>query len=157
MHWFLQLAQLSNRCNRAPSNSRIGRSRRVTILRFRYIPHLPSTLCFSLPLYAHAVQDVFLDHSVPPEVRYLSIIQLKNGIDKYWRKTATKYARFYPPRIDTLCNNRLTSSSAIKKEEKERIKTRALQAGVVEPAPLLALHNALMIAKIMRYEFPQDW
>jgi hypothetical protein len=36
------------------------------------------------------VQDVFLDHSVPPEVRYLAIIQLKNGIDKYWRKTATK-------------------------------------------------------------------
>ncbi|RAK86197.1 importin 11 [Aspergillus costaricaensis CBS 115574] len=86
--------------------------------------------------YYTSLQDVFLDHSVPPEVRYLSIIQLKNGIDKYWRKTAT---------------------NAIKKEEKERIKTRALQAGVVEPAPLLALHNALMIAKIMRYEFPQDW
>lgn len=111
-----------------------------------------------LPLDTHTIQDVFLDHSVPPEVRYLSIIQLKNGIDKYWRKTATKYARLNPPpRIDTLCNHRLTSSSAIKKEEKERIKTRALQAGVVEPAPLLALHNALMIAKIMRYEFPQDW
>lgn len=82
------------------------------------------------------LQDVFLDHSVPPEVRYLAIIQLKNGIDKYWRKTAT---------------------NAIKKEDKEQIKTRALQAGVVEPAPLLALHNALMIAKIMRFEFPQDW
>jgi hypothetical protein len=26
------------------------------------------------------------------EVRYLAVIQLKNGIDKYWRKTATKYA-----------------------------------------------------------------
>ncbi|PYH95039.1 ARM repeat-containing protein [Aspergillus ellipticus CBS 707.79] len=87
-------------------------------------------------LYYTHLQNVFLDHSVPPEVRYLSIIQLKNGIDKYWRKTAT---------------------NAIKKEEKEQIKTRALQAGVVEPAPLLALHNALMIAKIMRYEFPQDW
>ncbi|OOF97151.1 hypothetical protein ASPCADRAFT_12484, partial [Aspergillus carbonarius ITEM 5010] len=86
--------------------------------------------------YYTLLQDVFLDHSVPPEVRYLAIIQLKNGIDKYWRKTAT---------------------NAIKKEEKEQIKTRALQAGVVEPAPLLALHNALMIAKIMRYEFPQEW
>ncbi|PYI06330.1 importin 11 [Aspergillus sclerotiicarbonarius CBS 121057] len=86
--------------------------------------------------YYTLLQDVFLNHSVPPEVRYLAIIQLKNGIDKYWRKTAT---------------------NAIKKEEKEQIKTRALQAGVVEPAPLLALHNALMIAKIMRYEFPQDW
>ncbi|KAB8236314.1 armadillo-type protein [Aspergillus alliaceus] len=86
--------------------------------------------------YYTFLQDVFLDHSVPIEVRYLSIIQLKNGIDKYWRKTAT---------------------NAIKKEEKEQIKNRALHAGVVEPAALLALHNALMISKIMRYEFPQDW
>ncbi|KAL2218909.1 importin 11 [Thermoascus aurantiacus ATCC 26904] len=86
--------------------------------------------------YYSLLQDIFLDYSLPIEVRYLSIIQIKNGIDKYWRKTAT---------------------NAIKKEEKERIKTRALEAGIVEPAPLLALHNGLMIAKIMRYEFPQDW
>lgn len=51
----------------------------------------------------------------------------------------------------------LIPASAIKKEEKDYIKSRALHAGVVEPAPLLALHNALMIAKVMRYEFPQDW
>ncbi|BDD59383.1 hypothetical protein MPDQ_003047 [Monascus purpureus] len=87
-------------------------------------------------LYHSLLQDVFLDYSVPVEIRYLAIIQLKNGIDKYWRKTAT---------------------NAIKKDEKERIKSRALQAGIVEPAPLLALHNALMISKIMRYEFPHDW
>lgn len=38
------------------------------------------------------LQSVFLDKSLPVEVRYLAIIQLKNGIDKYWRKTASKYA-----------------------------------------------------------------
>ncbi|PCH02643.1 Armadillo-like helical [Penicillium occitanis (nom. inval.)] len=81
------------------------------------------------------LQEAFLDHSLPIEIRYLSIIQLKNGIDRYWRKTA---------------------SNAIKKEDKERIKNRALEAGIVEPAPLLALHNALVIAKILRYEFPSD-
>jgi hypothetical protein len=43
-------------------------------------------------------QDVFLDHSVPNEVRYLAIIQLKNGIDKYWRKTAPKYVIGILPR-----------------------------------------------------------
>ena len=37
-------------------------------------------------------QSMYLDKSLPLEVRYLAIIQLKNGIDKYWRKTATKYA-----------------------------------------------------------------
>ncbi|KAJ9198731.1 hypothetical protein DTO271D3_6115 [Paecilomyces variotii] len=86
--------------------------------------------------YYSLLQDIFVDYSVPAEVRYLAIIQLKNGIDKYWRKAA---------------------SHALKKEEKEKIKTRALEAGIVEPAPLLALHNALMIAKIVRHEFPQDW
>jgi hypothetical protein len=38
----------------------------------------------------NSAQSVFLDKSLPLEVRYLAIIQLKNGIDKYWRKTATK-------------------------------------------------------------------
>ncbi|KAL4929488.1 putative importin 11 [Aspergillus undulatus] len=86
--------------------------------------------------YYTFLQDVFLDQSVPLEARYLAIIQTKNGIDKYWRKTAP---------------------NAIKKEEKEQIKIRALQAGIVEPAPLLALHNAFVLAKIMRLEYPQDW
>ncbi|KAL4939846.1 hypothetical protein BDV06DRAFT_197914 [Aspergillus oleicola] len=86
--------------------------------------------------YYTFLQDVFLDQSVPLEARYLAIIQMKNGIDKYWRKTAP---------------------NAIKKEEKEQIKIRALQAGIVEPAPLLALHNAFVLAKIMRLEYPQEW
>lgn len=39
--------------------------------------------------YKH-LQSVFINRSLPVEVRYLAVIQLKNGIDKYWRKTATK-------------------------------------------------------------------
>jgi hypothetical protein len=39
--------------------------------------------------YKH-LQSVFIDKSLPFEVRYLAIIQLKNGIEKYWRKTAAK-------------------------------------------------------------------
>ena len=39
--------------------------------------------------YKH-LQSVFIDKSQPFEVRYLAIIQLKNGIEKYWRKTAAK-------------------------------------------------------------------
>jgi hypothetical protein len=40
--------------------------------------------------YYPLLQAVFLDKSLPYEVRYLAVIQLKNGIDKYWRKTAQK-------------------------------------------------------------------
>lgn len=49
------------------------------------------------------------------------------------------------------------NTSAIKQEEKHHIKNRALEAGIIEPIRPLALHNSLMIAKIMRFEFPQDW
>lgn len=63
--------------------------------------HASLQVCFDrhpFGLHAHThiqshgltVQDVFVDYSLPLEVRYLAIIQLKNGIDKYWRKTAPK-------------------------------------------------------------------
>ncbi|KAI2084602.1 hypothetical protein LOZ36_004681 [Ophidiomyces ophidiicola] len=86
--------------------------------------------------YYTLLQDIFTDYSVPDQARYLSVLQLKNGVDKYWHKT---------------------SPNALKPHIKERIKNRALDAGFVEPAAHLALHNALMIAKILRYEFPSEW
>jgi len=42
------------------------------------------------PGYYKHLQSVFIEKSLPVEVRYMAVIQLKNGIDKYWRKTATK-------------------------------------------------------------------
>ena len=36
------------------------------------------------PGYYSSLQSVFVDKSLPVELRYLSILQLKNGIDKYW-------------------------------------------------------------------------
>lgn len=43
--------------------------------------------------YYRHLQSAFLDKRLTVEVRYLAIIQLKNGIDKYWRRTARKYAK----------------------------------------------------------------
>lgn len=43
-----------------------------------------------VPGYFKHLQSVFIARELPVEMRYLAIIQLKNGIDKYWRKTATK-------------------------------------------------------------------
>ncbi|KAF2200994.1 ARM repeat-containing protein [Delitschia confertaspora ATCC 74209] len=86
--------------------------------------------------YYVLLQSVFLDKSLPFEVRYLAIIQLKNGIDKYWRKTA---------------------KNAVSKEDKAAIRARLLQSGIEEADQRLALQNALVIAKIVRFEFPNDW
>ena len=88
------------------------------------------------PSFYSSLQSVFIEASLPLEVRYLSAIQLKNGIDKYWRKTA---------------------SNAISKEEKALIRSRCIDSGITEPDRRLALQNALVIAKITRFDFPHDW
>ncbi|KAL8843765.1 MAG: hypothetical protein Q9176_001727 [Flavoplaca citrina] len=86
--------------------------------------------------YYSSLQSIFVDVSLPVEVRHLCIIQLKNGIDKYWRKTAP---------------------NAIKKEEKDLIRSRSVESGTNEPDHRLALQNALMLAKVIRYEYPLEW
>lgn len=88
------------------------------------------------PGFYSSLQSLVLNKSIPFEVRYLSIIQLKNGIDKYWRKTAT---------------------NAIKKDEKGLIRSRSLESGINEPDRRLALQIGIVIAKITRYEYPHDW
>lgn len=86
--------------------------------------------------YYSALQDIYVNVSLDEQIRYQAIIQLKNGIDKHWRKG---------------------SAHAIGKDEKLRIRTTAIDAGMQEPSRSLALHNALMLAKIVRSEFPHDW
>ncbi|KAF2711860.1 ARM repeat-containing protein [Pleomassaria siparia CBS 279.74] len=82
------------------------------------------------------LQSVFVDKSLPLEVRYLAIIQLKNGIDKYWRKTA---------------------ANAINHDDKATVRSRLLESGVNEADKRLALQNALVVAKLVRLEFPKEW
>ncbi|EAT91556.2 hypothetical protein SNOG_00061 [Parastagonospora nodorum SN15] len=83
------------------------------------------------------LQSVFLDKVSPNRSPLtFAIIQLKNGIDKYWRKTAV---------------------NAVSKEDKAAIRSRLLESAVNEADQRLALQNALVVAKIVRFEFPNDW
>ncbi|KAN0093757.1 ARM repeat-containing protein [Hyaloscypha variabilis] len=86
--------------------------------------------------YYPLLQAVYLDKSLPSEIRYLAIIQLKNGIDKYWRKTAT---------------------NAIQPEEKAQMRSQLLDGGIKEVETNLALQNALVVAKVVRIDYPLDW
>jgi hypothetical protein len=61
---------------------------------------------------------------------------LKNGIDKYWRKTAP---------------------NAIKPDEKATIRAQLLDGGLNEPEPALALQSALVISKVVRIDYPTEW
>ncbi|KAK4658552.1 hypothetical protein QC762_102730 [Podospora pseudocomata] len=90
----------------------------------------------SHPDYYVTLQTIFLDKSLRREVRWLAIIVLKNGIDKYWRPRA---------------------KHAIPPPQKELIRSRLLQGSVDEEDRQLALHNALVTAKIVRIDYPDSW
>lgn len=47
--------------------------------------------------------------------------------------------------------------SVIAKDEKNLIRSRLLESGVNEADKRLALQNALVIAKVVRFEYPHDW
>ena len=81
-------------------------------------------------------QAVYLDRSLPSEIRYLAIIQLKNGIDKYWRRSA---------------------QNAIAVDEKAEIRSHLLEGGMEEAETQLALQNALVVSKVVRIDYPLDW
>jgi hypothetical protein len=84
-----------------------------------------------------SAQTVFLDKTVPRDLRFLAVIQFKNGIDKYWRIGSGK--------------------NSIQPAEKHLIRSRLLQGSVDEDDRILALHNALATAKIVRIDYPADW
>ncbi|KAK3676729.1 hypothetical protein LTR78_003506 [Recurvomyces mirabilis] len=88
------------------------------------------------PGYYKHLQSAYIDTRLPVELRYLAVIQLKNGIDKYWRKTAT---------------------NAVSKQDKEVIRSRLLPSILDEEDERLALQDALVIAKIARFEYPHEW
>ncbi|RFU77616.1 armadillo-type fold [Trichoderma arundinaceum] len=92
----------------------------------------------SQPGYYSSLQSVFLDKSLPLEIRFLAIIQIKNGIDKNWRL----YAHV---------------KNGIGPEEKNLIRSRLFQGTIEEEEKHLALHNALVIAKVVRIDYPEDW
>ncbi|ORY05326.1 ARM repeat-containing protein [Basidiobolus meristosporus CBS 931.73] len=84
----------------------------------------------------HAIlQDIFYDKSLDLSIRWLSIIYLKNGIDRYWRKTA---------------------KNAISPEEKKRIRDRILLS-FDEPHKQLATQSAVLTSKIARFDVPDEW
>ncbi|KAI0861088.1 putative importin 11 [Xylaria cubensis] len=87
--------------------------------------------------YYPTLQSVFLDNNLPREIRFLAIIQLKNGIDSCWRAHTIK--------------------NAIQPAEKHLIRSNLFRGSIEEPDSQLATHNALVVAKIVRIDFPGEW
>ncbi|KAI8380281.1 armadillo-type protein [Blakeslea trispora] len=87
------------------------------------------------PSFFATLQDIFYDRTVEHDVRFLSGIYLKNGIDRFWRRTA---------------------KNPINPEEKIAIRQRLLQF-LDEPSKKLTAQNAVIVARIARLDYPRDW
>ena len=49
------------------------------------------------------------------------------------------------------------SISAVSQDDKTVIRSRLIESGTNEPDQRLALQNALVVAKVVRFEYPNDW
>ncbi|KAL9124942.1 MAG: hypothetical protein Q9217_005789 [Psora testacea] len=83
-----------------------------------------------------SLQSLYIDLSLPIEIRYLAIIQLKNAVDKHWRRAAL---------------------NSVSKDEKELIRSRSLESVLNEPDTRLALQSSIFLSKIIRFEYPREW
>lgn len=87
------------------------------------------------PQYYLYLQSIYLDITIPVQVRWLSIIEFKNGIEKYWR---------------------LSKKVVIPDGIKKQITGNVFEL-VNESNSQLMIQNAHAIARIARVDFPTKW
>ncbi|AJV93567.1 Kap120p [Saccharomyces cerevisiae YJM1527] len=85
--------------------------------------------------FHYLLQSIYLNLSNSLQIRWLAVIQFKNGVDKYWRST----------RIN-----------AIPKDEKASIRGRLFEM-IDEQNNQLCIQNAQASARIARLDFPVEW
>ncbi|TID30062.1 hypothetical protein CANINC_001348 [Pichia inconspicua] len=85
--------------------------------------------------FHYHLQSVYINRELSLQVRWLAVICLKNGVEKYWR----------PTRIN-----------AITKEEKLEIRKRLFMT-LDESNNQLTIQNAHLISRICRIDFPVEW
>ncbi|XP_075445953.1 importin-11 isoform X1 [Ascaphus truei] len=87
------------------------------------------------PGFYTVLLNIFTNHSLDVNVRWLAVLYFKNGIDRYWRRVAPH---------------------AISEEEKS-----TLRAGLItnfnEPVNQIATQIAVLIAKAARLDCPKQW
>ncbi|KAM9881391.1 hypothetical protein VD0002_g8405 [Verticillium dahliae] len=88
--------------------------------------------------YYSSLQSIFLDKSLPRQIRFLAVIQLKNGIDKYWRIAHT-------------------SKGGLSLDEKNLIRQKLFPGTLDEEDEALARQNSLAAARIVRVDYPRQW
>lgn len=99
-------------------------SAEARLAQFECIPHF----------WANLLQ-IYFEPQINQRVRSLSIICIKNGVSKYWRKSAAK---------------------VIPEEEKRNLR-QSLLSNFSETHKPLSSQQALVVSMIARFDFPNDW
>ncbi|KAF4803085.1 importin-11 isoform X2 [Turdus rufiventris] len=79
--------------------------------------------------------NIFTNHSLDVNVRWLAVLYFKNGIDRYWRRVAPH---------------------ALSEEEKSTLRA-GLIANFNEPVNQIATQISVLIAKVARVDCPRQW
>ncbi|XP_044757044.1 importin-11 [Coccinella septempunctata] len=87
------------------------------------------------PGFYSALLNIIATHDLDLNIRWMAVLYMKNGIDKYWRKSAP---------------------NAISEDEKTLIK-RGLISSFNEPVNQIATQRAVLVARIARIDCPKEW
>ncbi|XP_041464920.1 importin-11-like [Lytechinus variegatus] len=87
------------------------------------------------PGFHSILQTIIQNHNIGVNVRWMAVLFFKNGIDRYWRRTAT---------------------NAISDTEKEGIRAKLI-ARFDEPVAPIATQLSVLIGKIARLDCPKLW
>ncbi|CAH0718140.1 unnamed protein product, partial [Brenthis ino] len=89
------------------------------------------------PGFYSVLLNVLSNHSIDINVRWLAVMCFKNGVDRYWRRNAP---------------------NAITDEEKQKLRLGLLTTTILsEPIAQIATQQAVLIAKIARFDCPTNW
>ncbi|XP_034026426.1 importin-11 [Thalassophryne amazonica] len=87
------------------------------------------------PGFYSVLLNIFSNHMLDVNVRWLAVLYFKNGIDRYWRRVAPH---------------------ALSEEEKTSLRA-GLIANFNEPVNQIATQIAVLIAKVARLDCPRQW
>ncbi|XP_053304003.1 importin-11 [Spea bombifrons] len=87
------------------------------------------------PGFYSVLLNIFTNHSLDVNVRWLAVLYFKNGIERYWRRVAPH---------------------ALSEEEKSTLRV-GLITNFNEPVNQIATQIAVLIAKVARLDCPKQW
>ncbi|XP_039175701.1 importin-11 isoform X3 [Crotalus tigris] len=94
------------------------------------------------PGFYSVLLNIFTNHNLDINVRWLAVLYFKNGIDRYWRRMAVQF--------------NFPINSALSEEEKSTLRA-GLIANFNEPVNQIATQISVLIAKVARLDCPRQW